>query len=147
MTDCPDCGRTLRHEEQFAIALDTCTCGGLWFDAGELSDWLTRRRPTAKNPEAYVLTPGGERSRVCPRQACRDVAPRTLESFVAGEARLGRCSHCRGFWLPRAAVLALVPASYTGSAYADRGADSHWAADWSYGLAEVLAEILARLFS
>jgi Zn-finger nucleic acid-binding protein len=98
---CPECERSLQPifvelPRRRAVELDRCaTCGGVWFDFGELQD-VTLVRPTlAPFDDAHT-------TRRCPR--CRLVlSPRFLE----GSAPVEVCTGCRGLWLDEDDVAAL----------------------------------------
>lgn len=69
------------------VQLDRCaTCGGLWFDYGELED------VTGKHPKMDPLD-GADTSRRCPR--CQ----LTLAAVFLGATPVETCSACRGVWL------------------------------------------------
>ncbi len=92
---CPDCQTTLVASEQHGIEIDTCGCGGAWFDSGELE-----RLRAGAGKKAWrldlVLTAVWEGR--CPRCGTLD-----LRSGAAGRVQLRVCDRCRGIWVPRPA--------------------------------------------
>ena len=89
---CPKCGNAMTAELYGQIEVDSCTCGQLWFDHTELSEyveqWSGGRLAT---PEVV----GGHLG-ACPR--CGD--SELLEYEVSGQ-RMLRCGRCRGVSLER----------------------------------------------
>lgn len=88
---CPRDGGGLQKVERAGTPIDCCTtCGGVWFDVGELAHLGDPDVETA----AARVTPAARLSRIgCPRCAgdCH-------ESLV-GEVVVDVCASCHGLWL------------------------------------------------
>src|SRR5437867_1952165 len=101
---CPACFSTMTVVRGEGIEIDACpSCGGLWFDSGELAK-LSQGRPgllasleQASSPDLFA-PPGaaapGHRS--CP--GC-SVPLREFEYPWAPGIRLDGCAQCRGVWV------------------------------------------------
>jgi hypothetical protein len=49
---CPKCGNALKEVQLESVTVDQCgSCGGVFFDAGELDHYLRDHRPTSKGLE------------------------------------------------------------------------------------------------
>jgi Zn-finger nucleic acid-binding protein len=92
---CPGCSAQLEGFRHCGVELDRCaSCGGVWFDAGELEAY---RLAQEKLPQPYEFERSEEEEPLhCPR--C-DAG--TLAFGRARSVRLYRCSRCSGVWLPR----------------------------------------------
>ena len=95
---CPNCSGFLVVKRQGEVTVDHCdSCGGIWFDPDELSDYVRRNKSWLR---AHVVTdddfqsltdvPGGN----CPR--CREDSLRI--GFFNGLS-FERCTKCSGFFL------------------------------------------------
>jgi len=97
---CAGCSARLVQVQAETITADACpSCGGVWFDAGELGA-LARSRPgTLTSIDELNVTPSfsgpGHGSRNCP--AC-SVPLREFEYPWAPGIRLDACSRCQGIW-------------------------------------------------
>ena len=90
---CPECSKPLHPASYAGIQLDRCrSCGGIWFDAGEIEAYR-RARNEVDTPRN--VTPLDEPARSCPR--CESLS---LEAGEASSTRIYRCSQCRGKFLP-----------------------------------------------
>lgn len=101
--DCPDCDTHMQpfwlpssKAQGSEVELDRCNdCGGVWFDAGELSE-ATRRS----------VTPGKEKTdRRCPE--C-DVS--LVRGLLAGGVDVETCTSCKGTFLEARDMEALIRA-------------------------------------
>lgn len=98
--DCPDCRVRLQPFWMPAqrmggeVELDRCrTCGGVWFDAGELSD-----------ASGKTVSTGSQRAkRTCP--AC---GATMLHGKLVGGPPVDTCPSCRGTFLTEAAMETLA---------------------------------------
>lgn len=113
--NCPACGRELRSVDYRGLTLDHCTaCGGVWYDADELGDFLrtyladhpdlSPARLTLKRGEG-ARAPGGEGERSCPR--CNFPMEKSNYGYDSGII-LDRCHACGGVWADADEVQALA---------------------------------------
>jgi uncharacterized protein len=101
MKTCPHCQRLLEEVAVGGLRVDGCSgCGGLWFDAKELTQLAQHHREEMSGLEGRFralgvsATPGKERC--CPN--CRlPLFP--FEFPQARGVRLDGCRQCRGIWL------------------------------------------------
>lgn len=99
---CPACGGPLCERTVLGVRLEVCPgCGGIWFDAGELSGLAGRQRGAMAFVEGQVLAAsplhrqdwlGG---RMCPFCA---VHLSEFEFPWAPGVRLDGCPRCKGIW-------------------------------------------------
>lgn len=96
--DCPTCRDPLEEKAQeTGLFLDLCpTCGGVWFDAGELAALGARADGFAATMERALktLTP-------TPRACCRCGKPLERAWIAELELEIDICSACKGSWLAR----------------------------------------------
>ncbi len=105
---CPDCREPLVVYELEGVEVDHClACGGTWLDPGEL-EFLTEIEGVRSSElsQAMAAVKSGEKSkRRCPR--CR----RRLRAVFLGQEKpveLDRCPRCRGLWLDRGEMDAVI---------------------------------------
>jgi len=95
--------------ERGGVWIDRCDmCGGVWFDSGELNDYLRDRvEKDSSVPHASVVpdgpsayrAPGSRISDIqCPR--CREPLSRFNFAYDSGVI-LDRCNRCSGLWVER----------------------------------------------
>lgn len=98
--DCPRCSiGKLEEIEVDGILIDRCkVCGGLWFDAGELTQ-VSGDNASVRDLEAEI--PSGQVNVDCPR--CEDTQLRRQSLCVGGrnECDIYRCPSCLGSWIDR----------------------------------------------
>ena len=90
---CPRDGSTTATKEHSGahgpFAIDVCpTCGGVWFDKGEISR-VTGEREVEHLIVAYA---GGASGLTCPK------CGRGMERRPVGPVVVDVCPHCRGIW-------------------------------------------------
>jgi Zn-finger nucleic acid-binding protein len=108
---CPKCALPMTAWKSRGLVLDHChACKGLWFDAGELADYLARSHA---HFDESVLERIGETAFSCPR--CPGV--RLARAYVDTVA-LDVCPRCHGSFLDLGEVHALLGA-VSRSEYAD----------------------------
>jgi Zn-finger nucleic acid-binding protein len=111
---CPKCALPMNVWELRGLALDHChACKGLWFDAGELEQYLAGSQA---HFEESGLDPVGETSLACPR--CPGVR---LGRATVDTVALDVCPRCRGSFLDLGEVHALLGAVSRGDYAADPG--------------------------
>lgn len=101
--ECPDCQVRFVRSEMEGVQIEACpTCGGIWFDGGELKA-LAQKRPGVlaglehrhnPNPEADPAAPRMG-ARLCP--ACQ-VPMREFQFPWAPGVVLNGCDKCHGIW-------------------------------------------------
>ncbi len=100
---CPRCRAEFHRVETDGVLVEACpTCGGIWFDGGELKA-LAQRRPGLlaglehrHDPAPGAAAPAAEEgSRLCP--ACGQPM-RVFEFPWAPGVRLDGCPACHGVW-------------------------------------------------
>ena len=100
---CSQCQTLLVRDEAEGVQVEACpTCGGIWFDGGELKK-LAQTRPGVlaglehRHDPRPVAAPAPPRvgGRICP--ACQ-VSLREFEFPWAPGARLDGCDKCHGIW-------------------------------------------------
>jgi Zn-finger nucleic acid-binding protein len=90
---CPDCEAALQIKRVGTVEIDECrSCGGQWFDEGELE----RVRASVHRTVAAPFRPTDVLAGHCPR--C--VGEILKAGFVAVDA-VARCPRCRGIWVPK----------------------------------------------
>lgn len=106
---CPTCPSLLAELKVGAIALDECPrCLGMWFDKGELTQFLSAQLATKTLQQRFVppeRTAGGTAHAACPRCIIARLAPVEEDGVT-----LDGCGRCGGRWLPAALVSALLSA-------------------------------------
>lgn len=141
MVRCPACGSLLFRRRVGGLELEGCpSCGGTFFDGGELPSLL--RRPDLLREVDRTFVPGlqpalaPERSEACPR--CGSPMIRYRPPSLGGGIEVEGCRSCQGIWLdhgeatavaehlaptvPVAPGSAPVPASVAASASPDLAA-------------------------
>ena len=100
--DCPECAKPMDHLSveppgRTRVELDTCaSCGGFWFDRGELS---------RASPQAPAQVVSGTQSALqCPR--CKVALYDEL--LGPAETPAQGCFRCKGVWASGAAVDAAI---------------------------------------
>jgi Zn-finger nucleic acid-binding protein len=98
-----------------AVTLDRCGhCGALWLDGGELDVLI--ERPDALPPQP---APAAAAARMPGRLiACPRCAGSALREVRRGAVAIRQCERCRGVFVSRAALEAILSAA--------RGRDSGW---------------------
>ena len=99
---CPSCRRSLLQEiEAHGSLVHVCVrCGGLWFEAGDLSRAIRSHDPTAIPPEPLAssvgekLTVSSDQCRTCEEQLG------VYNLSTANALRIEVCQNCSGVWLP-----------------------------------------------
>ena len=108
---CPSCGNVLVEHRSAGVAIDRCqSCGGVWFDAGELRQYLLRQPGVSANAkdlsadgnERTATGVGGE-TRPCPR------CSKSAKNSRWRDVTIAKCDSCRGVFLD-AEVLASLEA-------------------------------------
>jgi len=108
---CPKCVLPMTEWESRGLVLNHChTCKGLWFDAGELQEYLARSQ--ARFDESQ-LDPVGNTTFSCPRCPGVRLARARFDTVA-----LDVCPRCRGIFLDLGEVHALLGA-VCRSTYAD----------------------------
>ncbi len=95
---CPTCGNPLREKTRTPVTVDICQhCGGVWFDQGELHEFIRSRspKPDLVPTEAILATLATAPSGNCP--ACTTLT--LLEGGYMG-ITYSKCSSCAGIYLP-----------------------------------------------
>ena len=109
---CPRCRSEPIVVETEGVELDWCpSCGGVWFDAGEIEVLLACERPI----EAVLgPAPAGapEPKLRCPR------CSRTLDKVGLGEVVLDSCPDNHGIWFDAGELTSLADAAKTEEARA-----------------------------
>ena len=91
---CPGCGVAMIEEDYGSVYLDRCpSCGGFWFDRGEL-EALLEARGSDHRLQFQFSGHDGKTARRCPR--C-DQAP--LWKYHLGQIPIDRCWRCRGLFI------------------------------------------------
>jgi Zn-finger nucleic acid-binding protein len=98
--NCPQCNGNLLERRVSGIDVDACsTCGGVWFDAGELDAYRSSvgivSGDSAPIGHAFQPVAGGE-PWSCPRCATESV-----RAGAVGHYLLHRCSACFGVYVSR----------------------------------------------
>lgn len=101
--ECPECQVQLVRSETEGVQIEACpTCGGIWFDGGELKA-LAQKRPGVlasvehrHDPDSHA-DPAAPRlgGRLCP--ACQ-VPMREFQFPWAPGVLLNGCDRCHGIW-------------------------------------------------
>lgn len=97
--DCPKCRVAMKAEQHEGIELDRCeSCGGLFFDAGELEAIVKRLAGQRVDDSPTVdFAAADDKEATCPR--C-DVAM-TPEEGPRKDLHIDRCPQCAGIFLDR----------------------------------------------
>lgn len=128
---CPECASVLREESHCGILVDCCTtCGGVWFDAGELAVYRTRSMPESQEPSSQ-WEPTKEDSESA-RQRCPRCNTQSLLLGTAHGLNARRCAGCRGIFVSKQV---LMEAS---------GQQASVVAEVAVGAAEVAGEIVLK---
>ncbi len=87
---CPRCQLPMDIVRDAGIVVDWCkTCNGLWFDMGELNQYMTDR----KSPEKFIKDCKCTKGELpCP------VCWESMDEVRAGNFVIDRCTQCRGLW-------------------------------------------------
>lgn len=122
--ECPECAKAMDHLRieppgRPAVELDACpSCGGLWFDRGELA----RASP---QPPAGVVS-GTKSALTCPR--CR--VELFDELLGPAETPAQTCFRCKGVWASGQAVDAAIPLHPTAARTPNETRAKSWLARW-----------------
>lgn len=96
---CPYCQRSPKPKDFRGLEIDQCECGGLWFDHGELSEYLSRwacgEVASGEQAEGEVLT-------------CPWCGTETLGPYRAVGQDFHRCGSCFGIGIQHAALDRLI---------------------------------------
>ncbi len=95
--NCPDCGIGMEEHSVQGITIDLCRrCSGIWFDEGELHQYLRDLAPDVNAvPSEAVFAPcTNDLQLPCPR--CRESA---VEHGVLHGYSFRRCTACNGTFL------------------------------------------------
>jgi len=108
MYKCPKCEGKLDLVISNDIKVDKCvSCGGIWFDNGELHKLLTN--------DVNLMIDGLESSSTkemnkqvgeCP--LCHDYKLERIESKLDANLAIDRCPSCKGIWLERGELTELT---------------------------------------
>jgi len=97
--NCPSCDVSLVEKHVATIAIDFCnSCQGIWFDAGELSEYQSilsltdAGEPDEKNKFERALDAS---TQVCPK--CETVSPHA--GAFSGYS-MSQCQECKGVFVP-----------------------------------------------
>lgn len=108
MYECPKCGGKLDVIMSNDVKLDKCiSCGGIWFDDGELYKLLTTSVSLmidgleSTDTEAYNKQEG-----FCP--LCNDVKLERVQSKTDPNLAIDKCPSCHGVWLERGELTTLT---------------------------------------
>ena len=105
---CPKCLLPMAVWESKGLVLNHChTCKGLWFDAGELEEYLARSQAHFQESQLAAI---GDTSFYCPR--CRSAR---LGRAYVDSVPLDLCPQCRGIFLDLGEVHALLGAVSRGA--------------------------------
>ncbi len=108
--DCPRCEQTLVARTLAHSTVDECgTCGGIWFDEGELQDARDEADPDLSWQALDVFTDASRfalsrSSRPCPR--C--LLPMATVDYDDAGLQLDSCPTCEGIWFDQGEFAALV---------------------------------------
>jgi len=101
MYECPKCKGKLEVVMSAEVKVDKCvSCGGIWFDDGELYKLLTTSVSLmidgleSDDTREYNKQEGN-----CP--LCNDVKLERIVSPVDPEIAIDKCPSCKGIWLER----------------------------------------------
>ncbi len=108
MYECPKCGGKLEVVMSEDVKLDKCiSCGGIWFDEGELYKLLT----TSVSLMIDGLESGdtkeyNKKEGHCP--LCNNVKLERIESKTDPDLAIDKCPSCNGVWLERGELTTLT---------------------------------------
>src|SRR5688572_27601298 len=97
---CPVCSEPLREKGAAVMTIDVCYggCGGIWFDAKELSRVDATAAATLhtiwQNPQFKVVP---SKPRLCPRCPSQPLTTRWFSD--ARKVEIDQCPKCHGVWL------------------------------------------------
>ena len=138
---CPACDGTLAQHVERGIALDVCerSCGGVWFDAFELSKFDKPSEPVSRalldSVSRKSATNRKDGQRRCPK--CPNTILHRFFSSVRRHVQIDECPECAGVWLD-AGELAAIRREFMSEQQKDAAADKQF--DRLFG-AELRAEI------
>jgi len=112
---CPYCQRHLREVDHHGAHIDACDCGGMWFDSGEIAEWVRGSKLKALVPDGTNDAPFHSDPYRCPR--CAELS---LHSRVLDGVHFARCDRCAGIWLTPQGVVRMNPAFGAERAHGDR---------------------------
>lgn len=102
---CPGCGASLVKQKARGMTIHTCSqCGGMWFDSGQLDDFVVREminRPDLPDaPPELRREVRRARDVAEPRRACPHCGGAMVKLNYAYDSNiiLDRCGACNGIW-------------------------------------------------
>ena len=111
----PEYGGTVLHEAQKTneIEVDQCiACGGIWFDANELQQYLDEKLFLLQSPDSRISKKINEKPADCPickKLMRKDILPK-WRNVIAD-----LCDSCGGIWLDGGEIEKLSDAAMTFS--------------------------------
>jgi hypothetical protein len=95
---CIKCEGTLRLVRIDEIEVDQCdTCGGIWFDSGELAKIVGRKDVDALRTKARASKADDQKRASCPR--CRGEGKLVQIRSLTSDIHIDTCAVCGGEWL------------------------------------------------
>jgi Zn-finger nucleic acid-binding protein len=121
--ECPHCDAPMDTFE-LGVVIDVCpTCAGIWFDPGEVEQYVSRvaedQEPEGAGLAGFV--PASSSAVACPR-----CGKASLQLGTVRGLEVGRCTECGGVFAPRSAVVAVSRGDPQHGTILDRAEDIGW---------------------